>query len=290
MANKAKRTEHAGAKNGGGYRGRRADAKRESAKARREVDRRESVAPALASQQGRGVMQHPQFHIGRVFYTGSGAWVCTDIGTRVIVAVQAHLLHERPMGPPYEWVEYAFDENDQAGCSESPDEFAVRKRMRLVVDRERGKRGVTYGVTSPDAPGAFGVGKTRATAVRDFHGAVELLAEHDAARRSFDDVDALLKHVHMIGHVPGPHEVVFIAEGAMPYVAEWSWLVVAFNTVLGVKLPASVRKAVEKILDAPRSRRMLPPLPVVVYTGGRFTVRAVDLAASCPPPRLEERR
>ena len=35
MANKAKRTEHAGAKNGGGYWGPRADAKKESKKARR---------------------------------------------------------------------------------------------------------------------------------------------------------------------------------------------------------------------------------------------------------------
>lgn len=43
MANKAKRTEHAGAKNGGGYHGHRADAKRESAKSRREADRRESL-------------------------------------------------------------------------------------------------------------------------------------------------------------------------------------------------------------------------------------------------------
>lgn len=46
MANKykSKRTEHAGAKNGcSSYWGRRADAKRESAKTRREVDRREAV-------------------------------------------------------------------------------------------------------------------------------------------------------------------------------------------------------------------------------------------------------
>ena len=68
-------------------------------------------------------MKHGQFRIGLVFYTGSGAWICTDIGTRVIVAVQ-HSLNSRPTGPPYEGVEYIFDEYDQAGCSMLP--FDVR--------------------------------------------------------------------------------------------------------------------------------------------------------------------
>ncbi|MGO9836088.1 MAG: type II toxin-antitoxin system HicB family antitoxin [Polyangiaceae bacterium] len=111
-----------------------------------------------------------------------------------------------------------------------------------------------------------------------------LLAELNAD--DSDDVDALLKHVHQIGKVPGPHEVVFLADGAMPYVADWDWLRVALHEVLGVKLPASVRKAVEAILAAPCSRRKLPPLPVVVRSGGRFSVHAIDLVRSCPPPRL----
>ena len=79
MANKAKRTEHAGAKNGGGYHGHRADAKRESAKSRREADRRESLTSY-------DPMKREQFRIGCVFYTGSGAWICTDIGTRTVIA------------------------------------------------------------------------------------------------------------------------------------------------------------------------------------------------------------
>lgn len=112
MANKAKRTENAGAKNGGGYHGHRADAKRESAKSRREADRRESLTSY-------DPMKREQFRIGCVFYTGSGAWICTDIGTRVIVAVQ-HSLNSRPTGPPYEGVEYIFDEYDQEGCSTHP--------------------------------------------------------------------------------------------------------------------------------------------------------------------------
>jgi HTH-type transcriptional regulator / antitoxin HigA len=129
MANRAKRTEHAGAKNGGACRGHRADAKRESAKRRREVDRREPLAP-------HDPMKHEQFRIGLVFYTGSGAWICTDIGTRVIVAVQAHLLHDRAAGPPYEWVEYSFDEYDQAGCSTLPFDVRVPNAKTRAAMRE----------------------------------------------------------------------------------------------------------------------------------------------------------
>ena len=104
--------------------------------------------------------------------------------------------------------------------------------------------------------------------------------------RKRPDVEALLTHVVQIGHVPGPREVVFIAKGAMPYLADWDWLRGALHEVLGVKLPASVRREVETILDGPRSPRKLPPLPVVVHSGGRFTVHAVDLVRSCPPPPM----
>jgi hypothetical protein len=95
---------------------------------------------------------------------------------------------------------------------------------------------------------------------------------------------ALLRHVPLIGHVPGPREVVFVAQGAMPYACRWDWLVVALDRVLGVKLPASVRRAVGTILDAPRPRGKLPLLPVVVRSGagcsaGRFAVHAFDLVS-----------
>jgi hypothetical protein len=71
----------------------------------------------------------------------------------------------------------------------------------------------------------------------------------------------------------------------MPYAAGWDRLVVALDRVLGVTLPASVRKAVEMILDAPpRSRGKLLLLPVIVRSGGgcsagRFAVHAFDLAS-----------
>ena len=83
-------------------------------------------------------MKHLDFHIGLEFFTGSGKWRCTDIGTRVIVAIS---LEPREMtsvhydnngqrikenfistdpsdlnGPPYMVVEHVFDEYDLEGC------------------------------------------------------------------------------------------------------------------------------------------------------------------------------
>ena len=61
-------------------------------------------------------MIHNQFKIGGIFYTATGTWLCTDIGTRVIVAI--HVGHEDWMkGPPYAVPEIVFDEYDFPGCS-----------------------------------------------------------------------------------------------------------------------------------------------------------------------------
>src|SRR5712692_8052882 len=79
-------------------------------------------------------MKHTDFHIGTEFFTGAGKWRCTDVGTRVIVAislepretVRVHYdkngerREERFMsndprdlfGPPYSVAEYVFDEYD----------------------------------------------------------------------------------------------------------------------------------------------------------------------------------
>jgi hypothetical protein len=46
-------------------------------------------------------MKREEFRIGDVFYSAAGAWVCTDIGTRVIVAISQKNLKERTAGPPY---------------------------------------------------------------------------------------------------------------------------------------------------------------------------------------------
>ncbi len=63
-------------------------------------------------------MEHSDFKVGVEFFTETGRWRCTDIGTRVIVAVR--LDKEDPSwynGPPYAVAEMVFDEYDTEGCS-----------------------------------------------------------------------------------------------------------------------------------------------------------------------------
>lgn len=89
-------------------------------------------------------MKHADFHIGMEFFTGAGKWRCTDIGTRVIVAIslepretvrvywdkegQRHeerYMSDDPrdlLGPPYSVVEHVFDEYDLGGCYATTDE------------------------------------------------------------------------------------------------------------------------------------------------------------------------
>ncbi len=69
-------------------------------------------------------MRHQDFVIGTEFFTGSGRWRCTDIGTRVIVAIQLNARDPSWYnGPPYAVAEMAFDEYDLEGCSLDPTEF-----------------------------------------------------------------------------------------------------------------------------------------------------------------------
>ena len=89
-------------------------------------------------------MKHADFHIGMEFFTGSGRWRCTDIGTRVIVAIslepretvsvsrdehgqwhEERYLSDDPrdlLGPPYGVVEHVFDEYGFGGCYATADE------------------------------------------------------------------------------------------------------------------------------------------------------------------------
>ena len=60
------------------------------------------------------------------FYTAAGKWRCTDVGTRVIVAIQ--LDQNDPSwyaGPPFAVAEWVFDEYDLDGCSLAPNDFEV---------------------------------------------------------------------------------------------------------------------------------------------------------------------
>ncbi len=79
-------------------------------------------------------MKHEDFTIGGEFWTATGKWRCTDVGTRTLVAIK---LGPREMvriladgsrtrfiddsedlfhGPPYAIAEDVFDENSFAGC------------------------------------------------------------------------------------------------------------------------------------------------------------------------------
>lgn len=59
--------------------------------------------------------------IGLEFYTETGKWCCTDVGTRVIVAIQLNQDDARNYnGPPYSIVETVFDEYDMEGCRHEP--------------------------------------------------------------------------------------------------------------------------------------------------------------------------
>ena len=69
-------------------------------------------------------MTHGDFSIGCAFLAGGGKrWRCTDIGTRVIVAVCLEDHPDDPSwynGPPYAVAECVFDEYDQEGCTPLP--------------------------------------------------------------------------------------------------------------------------------------------------------------------------
>jgi len=64
-------------------------------------------------------MKHSDFKIGQFFFSNAGKWICTDIGTRTIVAVNydRRMDPNGPIGPPYAEAESVFDEYDVEGCS-----------------------------------------------------------------------------------------------------------------------------------------------------------------------------
>jgi hypothetical protein len=87
-------------------------------------------------------MEHSEFHIGLEFWCSDKKWRCTDVGTRVIVAIslephevvtiygldpsiagpcnETRHITDHPSwlnGPPYAVAESVFDEYDLGGCS-----------------------------------------------------------------------------------------------------------------------------------------------------------------------------
>jgi hypothetical protein len=103
------------------------------------------------------IMQHPDFSIGLEFWCGEKRWRCTDVGTRVIVAIcleprdmvrlevdptdntrriRTHYVSTDPRdlnGPPYGVAERVFDEYDMEGCSLQREELAHRWGYRLKI-------------------------------------------------------------------------------------------------------------------------------------------------------------
>lgn len=74
-------------------------------------------------------MTKDDFRIGMEFYTAAGKWRCTDVGTRVIVAIR--LDQTDPSwyaGPPFAVAEWVFDEYDLDGCSLDPNDFGVHEQ------------------------------------------------------------------------------------------------------------------------------------------------------------------
>ncbi len=82
---------------------------------RSEAKKRGRVEGAEALSSFGNNMQHSDFSIGLEFYCGGNRWRCTDVGSRVIVAIQP--VDGWDAGPPYAILEHAFDEYDIQGCS-----------------------------------------------------------------------------------------------------------------------------------------------------------------------------
>jgi len=76
---------------------------------------------ALAAPDPHGAeihgMKHADFQIGTEFWTATGRWRATDIGTRTVIAIKLDQTDMRNYnGPPYSVLESVFDEYDLDGC------------------------------------------------------------------------------------------------------------------------------------------------------------------------------
>ena len=102
-------------------------------------------------------MELSDFAIGETFWTHAGAFRCTDIGTRVVVAVKlgpreigraekvdgelriTKRIDDDPSwlnGPPYAVEEVVFDENELLGCFRTEAELLVTARTNDTSRRD----------------------------------------------------------------------------------------------------------------------------------------------------------
>ena len=71
-------------------------------------------------------MKHTEFRIGLEFYTATGAWRCTDVGTRVVTALQLGQPDSKVYeGPPYAVAEFVLDEDNQDAASLRPQKLVA---------------------------------------------------------------------------------------------------------------------------------------------------------------------
>lgn len=69
-------------------------------------------------------MRKEEFAIGLEFFTHTGKWRCTDIGTRIVTAIKLDQDDQSWYnGPPYAVGESVFDEYGMEGCVLKPDEL-----------------------------------------------------------------------------------------------------------------------------------------------------------------------
>jgi hypothetical protein len=81
-------------------------------------------------------MRKEDFYVGCEFYTATGKWRCTDVGTRVIVAIKLDKEDDSwYAGPPYAVAEDVFDEYDFEGC-DRVDRFKEFREQEVMLRKE----------------------------------------------------------------------------------------------------------------------------------------------------------
>jgi len=70
-------------------------------------------------------LEHRNFSIGVEFWTETGRWRCTDVGSRTICAIKLDGDPRDWDGPPYGVAEHVFDESDFGALYESEAEAFV---------------------------------------------------------------------------------------------------------------------------------------------------------------------
>lgn len=105
-------------------------------------------------------MKFSDFKLGKSFWTATGEWRVTDIGTRTVVAIplvtkgvyhdsdtgkeETHILSEAKdpdlwSGPPYAIAEEAFSEDDYEGCVATKKEYN-KQFVEVVTGLKSNKR------------------------------------------------------------------------------------------------------------------------------------------------------